>query len=307
MTATRIQSIVTISRRRSTRSTSTPPGRANSSQGSHARPVVAETISGFLVCAATKRGAAIVARPLPRAEVVLAVHSFANREPSGSATSSDATWAPAAAYPGPGAAARPAAGVPPGRLDEKFLMVVGGQRTADRVAQDRLIYGLRACIDRVRSSGAHPRNAPTRCCRGTATTCGSSPPARATSWRSRSWRCTRRRDSGPALLRLRPPGPALLRLRPLGARPAIHRAVPDTGRASRDFDVVETTYAYRRCHRRGEDLDDRCVKTDPRDLITALYVKFDDELVTDRWSGARAFRTPCSGWSRCQPWACLYR
>jgi hypothetical protein len=27
-----------------------------------------------------------VARPLPRAEVVLAVHSFANREPSGSAT-----------------------------------------------------------------------------------------------------------------------------------------------------------------------------------------------------------------------------
>ena len=116
MTATRIQSIVTISRRRSTRSTSTPPGRANSSQGSHATPVVAETITGSLVCAATKSGAAIVARPLPRAEVVLAVHSFANREPSGSATSSDATWAPAAVYPGPGAAARPAAGVPPGRL-----------------------------------------------------------------------------------------------------------------------------------------------------------------------------------------------
>jgi len=87
------------SRRRSTRSTSTPPGRANSSQGSHATPVVAETISGFLVCAATKSGAAIVARPLPRADVVLAVHSLANREPSGSATSSDATRALAAACP----------------------------------------------------------------------------------------------------------------------------------------------------------------------------------------------------------------
>jgi len=99
MTATRIQSIATISRRRSTRSTSTPPGRANSSQGSHATPVVAETISGFLVCAATKSGAAIVARPLPRADVVLAVHSLANREPIGSATSSDATRALAAACP----------------------------------------------------------------------------------------------------------------------------------------------------------------------------------------------------------------
>ena len=93
MTATRIQSIVTISRRRSTRSTSTPPGSANSSQGSHATPVVAETISGFLVWAATKSGAAIVARPLPSAEAVLAAHSFANRDPSASATSSDATWA----------------------------------------------------------------------------------------------------------------------------------------------------------------------------------------------------------------------
>jgi hypothetical protein len=38
------------------------------------------------VCAATNNGAAIVARPLPRADVVLAVHSFANREPSGSVT-----------------------------------------------------------------------------------------------------------------------------------------------------------------------------------------------------------------------------
>src|SRR5271169_1366278 len=101
MTATRIQSIVTICRRRSTRSTSTPPGRANSSQGSHATPVVAETISGLLVCTATKSGAAIVARPLPRAEVVLAVHSFANREPSGSATSSDATWVPQRYVPVP--------------------------------------------------------------------------------------------------------------------------------------------------------------------------------------------------------------
>src|SRR5579872_3092558 len=99
MTATRAQSIVIISRRRSTRSTSTPPGRANSSQGSQAAPRVAETISGFLVCAATKSGAAIVARPLPRAEVVLAVHSFANRAPRGSATSSDATGTRAAVRP----------------------------------------------------------------------------------------------------------------------------------------------------------------------------------------------------------------
>jgi hypothetical protein len=83
--------MVTISRRRSTRSTSTPPGRANSSQGSQATPNVADTISGLLVCAATKSGAAIVARPLPRADVVLAVQSFVNRDPSGSATSSDAT------------------------------------------------------------------------------------------------------------------------------------------------------------------------------------------------------------------------
>src|SRR5579859_3080199 len=99
MTATRAQSIVIISRRRSTRSTSTPPGRANSSQGSQAAPLVAETISGFLVCAATKSGAAMVARPLPRAEVVLAVHSFANRAPRGSATSSDATGIRAAVRP----------------------------------------------------------------------------------------------------------------------------------------------------------------------------------------------------------------
>src|SRR5580693_6470780 len=83
---TRTQSMVTISRRRSTRSTSTPPGRANNSQGSHAAPEVAETISGLLVCAATNSGAAIVARPLPRADVVLAIHSLANREPSCSPT-----------------------------------------------------------------------------------------------------------------------------------------------------------------------------------------------------------------------------
>jgi hypothetical protein len=82
--AVRVQSIVIISRRRSTRSTSTPPGSANSSQGSHATPNVADTISGLLVCAATNSGAAIVARPLPRADVVLAAHSFANRPPSGS-------------------------------------------------------------------------------------------------------------------------------------------------------------------------------------------------------------------------------
>ncbi len=83
--ATRIQSIATISRRRSTRSTSTPPGSANSSQGSQATPAVAETISGFRVCAATNSGAAIVASPLPSADVVLADHSFANRCPRGSA------------------------------------------------------------------------------------------------------------------------------------------------------------------------------------------------------------------------------
>jgi hypothetical protein len=34
-----------------------------------------------------------MARPLPSADVVLAVHSFANRGPSGTATSSDATGA----------------------------------------------------------------------------------------------------------------------------------------------------------------------------------------------------------------------
>ncbi len=93
ITATRTQSIVTISRRRSTRSTSTPPGSANSSHGSHATPNVADTISGFLVCAATNSGAAIVARPLPSADAVLAVHSFANCQPRGSATFSDATAA----------------------------------------------------------------------------------------------------------------------------------------------------------------------------------------------------------------------
>ena len=43
--------------------------------------------------AATNSGAAIVARPLPSADAVLAVHSFANRQPSGSATFSDATAA----------------------------------------------------------------------------------------------------------------------------------------------------------------------------------------------------------------------
>ena len=58
-----------------------------------ATPAVADTISGLLVCAATNSGAAIVARPLPSAEVVLAAHSFANRDPSASATSSDATFA----------------------------------------------------------------------------------------------------------------------------------------------------------------------------------------------------------------------
>lgn len=79
ITTTRDQSIATISRRRSTRSTSTPPGIANSSQGSQEAPEVSATTSGLLVCAATYSGAAIVARPLPRADSVLAVQSFANR------------------------------------------------------------------------------------------------------------------------------------------------------------------------------------------------------------------------------------
>jgi hypothetical protein len=43
---------------------------------------VADTSSGLLVCAATYSGAAIVAIPLPSADIVLAVHSFANRPPS---------------------------------------------------------------------------------------------------------------------------------------------------------------------------------------------------------------------------------
>ena len=51
--ATRIQSITTISRRRSTRSTRTPPGRANSSHGSQAAPVTPDTISGLEVREAT--------------------------------------------------------------------------------------------------------------------------------------------------------------------------------------------------------------------------------------------------------------
>jgi hypothetical protein len=42
----------------------------------------AETTTGSLVRDATNRGVAIVASPLPRAEVVLAAHSFANRPPS---------------------------------------------------------------------------------------------------------------------------------------------------------------------------------------------------------------------------------
>jgi hypothetical protein len=81
---TRLQSMRTIVRRRSTRSMRTPPGSANSSQGSQATPVVADMSSGLLVCAATYSGAAIVAIPLPSADVVLAVQSFANRPPRGS-------------------------------------------------------------------------------------------------------------------------------------------------------------------------------------------------------------------------------
>src|SRR5258708_36365666 len=83
------QSIAIIRRRRSTLSTSTPPGRANSSHVSHATPKAAEMISGSLVRYATNRGVAMVARPLPRAEVVLAAHSFQNRAPSPAILSAD--------------------------------------------------------------------------------------------------------------------------------------------------------------------------------------------------------------------------
>src|SRR5215472_4296941 len=76
--ATLMQSTATISRLRSTRSTSTPPGSANSSHGSQATAAAAETARGLPVRAATNRGAATVASPLPSAETVLAAHSFAN-------------------------------------------------------------------------------------------------------------------------------------------------------------------------------------------------------------------------------------
>ena len=76
--AARAQSTATISRRRSTRSTRTPAGRANSSHGSMATPVVAETISAFDVRALTYSGAATTVRPVPSADSVLAVHSLAN-------------------------------------------------------------------------------------------------------------------------------------------------------------------------------------------------------------------------------------
>ncbi len=79
---TLIQSTTIISRRRSTRSTSTPPGSANKSQGSHATPNAADTISGLLVREATNKGVPIVASPLPRAEMALAAHSFPNCDPS---------------------------------------------------------------------------------------------------------------------------------------------------------------------------------------------------------------------------------
>ena len=82
ITRTLLQSTMIIRRRRSTRSTSTPPGSAKSSHGSHATPNAAEMISGLLVRDATNKGVAIVASPLPRAEIVLAAHSLANRVPS---------------------------------------------------------------------------------------------------------------------------------------------------------------------------------------------------------------------------------
>src|SRR5215472_7076941 len=74
---------------RSTLSTSTPPGRAKSSHGSHATPKAAEMIRGSLVRDATNRGVAMVARPLPRAEVVLAAQSFQKRAPSPATLSAD--------------------------------------------------------------------------------------------------------------------------------------------------------------------------------------------------------------------------
>lgn len=78
---TRTASMITMSRRRSTRSTSTPPGRANSSHGSHDTAKAPETTSGSLVREATTSGVAMVVRPLPSAEVVLAAHSAQKRRP----------------------------------------------------------------------------------------------------------------------------------------------------------------------------------------------------------------------------------
>ena len=85
--ATRVQSITTIRRRRSTRSTRTPPGRANSSHGSQDTPVAPDTINGLDVREATYSGAAMSASPLPRADVVLAAQSLTNRAPRRSAAS----------------------------------------------------------------------------------------------------------------------------------------------------------------------------------------------------------------------------
>src|SRR5215472_10585990 len=90
--AARAQSTATISRRRSTRSTRTPAGKANSSHGSMATPVVAETISAFDVRALTYRGAATTVRPVPSADSVLAVHNLANLPLIDSGTTRDATW-----------------------------------------------------------------------------------------------------------------------------------------------------------------------------------------------------------------------
>lgn len=78
---TRTRSMMIIRRRRSIRSTSTPPGRANSNHGSQATADAAATTSGSSVREATNSGAATVASPLPRAERVLAAQRRANTVP----------------------------------------------------------------------------------------------------------------------------------------------------------------------------------------------------------------------------------
>jgi hypothetical protein len=63
---------------------------ANKSHGSQATAEVSDTVNALLVRDATNSGAAMVANPLPRADNVLAAHSFVNR-PSNEAVDSPDT------------------------------------------------------------------------------------------------------------------------------------------------------------------------------------------------------------------------